>query len=52
MIADRLDRQLDLLNRPLRALAVPELPDALTDGDLEAEWPGLPSAPADVSWRR
>jgi site-specific DNA recombinase len=42
LIADRLDQQLDLLNRQLRALAVPELPEALTDGDLEAEWPDLP----------
>ena len=42
LIAGRLDRQLDLLNRQLRALAVPELPDALTRGDLEAEWPDMP----------
>jgi site-specific DNA recombinase len=42
LIADRLDRQLDLLNRQLRALAVPDLPEALTQGDLEAEWPDLP----------
>jgi hypothetical protein len=42
LIADRLDRQLDVLNRQLHALAVPELPEALTRGDLEAEWPGMP----------
>jgi site-specific DNA recombinase len=42
LIADRLDRQLDLLNSQLRVLAVPELPDALTRGDLEAEWPDMP----------
>jgi hypothetical protein len=42
LVADRLDRQLDLCNRQLRALAVPELPDALTRGDLEAEWPDMP----------
>jgi hypothetical protein len=28
--------------RRLRALAVPELPEALTRGDLEAEWPDMP----------
>ena len=38
----RLDRQLDLLNKKLRALSMPELPDALTHGDLEAEWRTLP----------
>jgi site-specific DNA recombinase len=42
LVADRLDRQLAVLNSQLRALAVPELPDALTSGDLEAEWPELP----------
>jgi site-specific DNA recombinase len=42
LIAVRLDGQLDLLNKQLRALSTPELPDALTDGDLEQEWPALP----------
>jgi hypothetical protein len=42
LIAGRLDSQLDLLNRQLRALAMPELPDALTHSDLEGEWPSLP----------
>jgi hypothetical protein len=42
LIAARLDGQLDLLNRKLRALTAPELPDALAHGDLEQEWPALP----------
>jgi hypothetical protein len=42
LIAARLDRQLDVLNSQLRALVVPELPDALTRGDLKAEWPDMP----------
>jgi site-specific DNA recombinase len=42
MVAARLDGQLALLNRKLRALSAPEFPDALTDGDLEQEWPALP----------
>jgi hypothetical protein len=42
LIAARLDGQLDLLNKQLRVLSTPELPDALTDGDLEQEWPTLP----------
>jgi site-specific DNA recombinase len=42
LIAARLDRQLDVLNKQLRALSTPELPDALTHGDLEQEWPTLP----------
>ena len=41
-IAARLDRQHDLRNKQLRALSRPELPDALTRGDLETEWPTLP----------
>lgn len=39
LIAARLDGQLDLLNKRVRALSTPELPDAPTDGDLEQEWP-------------
>lgn len=42
LIAARLDGQLDLLNKQLRALSTPELPDALTHSDLEQEWPALP----------
>jgi hypothetical protein len=42
LIAARLDGQLDLLNKRVRALTAPALPDALTDGDLEQEWPVLP----------
>ena len=42
LIAVRLDRQLDLLNKKLRALSTPELPEALTRGDLEQEWTTLP----------
>jgi site-specific DNA recombinase len=42
LVAARLDGQLELLNRKLRALSAPELPDALTDGDLEQRWPALP----------
>jgi hypothetical protein len=42
LIAARLDRQLDLLNKKLRAFSTPELPDALSNGDLEQEWPTLP----------
>jgi site-specific DNA recombinase len=42
LVAARLDGQLDLLNKELRALSVPELPGALTGGDLEQEWPLLP----------
>jgi site-specific DNA recombinase len=42
LVAARLDGQLDLLNKRLRALSTPELPDALASGDLEREWPSLP----------
>jgi hypothetical protein len=42
LIAARLDGQLDVLNRKLRALSTPEPPDALTHGDLEEDWPALP----------
>ena len=42
LIAARLNGQLGLLNKQLRALSTPELPEALTHGDLEAEWPALP----------
>jgi site-specific DNA recombinase len=42
LVAARLDRQLDLLNKQLRALSTPELPEAVTNGDLELEWSGLP----------
>jgi site-specific DNA recombinase len=42
LVAARLDRQLGMLNNKLRALSAPELPEALTHGDLEAEWPALP----------
>jgi site-specific DNA recombinase len=42
LIAARLDDQLDLLNKQLRALSTPELPDALVHGDLEQEWLTLP----------
>jgi DNA invertase Pin-like site-specific DNA recombinase len=42
LIAARLDSQLDLLNKRVRALSAPELPEAITHGDLEAEWPTLP----------
>jgi hypothetical protein len=42
LIAGRLDGQLDVLNKQLRALSAPELPDALTHGDLEQAWPTLP----------
>ena len=42
LIATRLDRQLDLLNRQIRALSAPEVPETLIRGDLEVEWPGLP----------
>jgi hypothetical protein len=42
LIAARLDRQLDLLNKKLRALSTPDLPEALTHGDLEKEWASLP----------
>jgi hypothetical protein len=42
LVAARLDGQLDLLNKKLRALTAPELPDTLTRGDLEQEWPTLP----------
>jgi hypothetical protein len=42
LIASRLDGQLDLLNRQLRALSTPELPDVLTHGDLAQDWPALP----------
>jgi hypothetical protein len=41
LIAARLDSQLDLLNKKLRALSAPELPDTLTRGELEQEWPVL-----------
>jgi hypothetical protein len=42
LVATRLDRQLGLLNNKLRALSTPELPEALTHSDLEAEWATLP----------
>jgi hypothetical protein len=42
LIATRLDGQLDLLSKKLRALSAPELPDTLTAGNLEQEWPALP----------
>jgi hypothetical protein len=42
LIAARLDRQLILLNKKLHALSTPELPEALTRGDLEEEWTALP----------
>jgi hypothetical protein len=42
LIAARLDRQHDLRSKQLRALSRTELPDALTRGDLETEWPTLP----------
>jgi DNA invertase Pin-like site-specific DNA recombinase len=42
LIAARLDSQLDVLNKKMRALSAPELPEAITGGDLEAEWPTLP----------
>jgi hypothetical protein len=42
LIASRLDTQVDLLNRKLRSLTGPELPDALNHGDLEQDWPVLP----------
>jgi hypothetical protein len=42
LIAARLDSQLELLNKRIRALGGPELPEALTHCDLEAEWPELP----------
>jgi hypothetical protein len=42
LIAARLDGQLELLNKKLRALTAPDLPDALAHGDLEQEWPVLP----------
>jgi hypothetical protein len=42
LVAGRLDSQLELLNKQLRALSTPELPDTLTYGDLELEWPALP----------
>jgi hypothetical protein len=42
LVAARLDRQLARLNNKLRALSAPELPEALTGGDLEAEWARLP----------
>jgi hypothetical protein len=42
LIAARLDGQSDLLNKQPRALSTPELPDALTAGDLAQEWPALP----------
>jgi hypothetical protein len=42
LIAARLDGQLDLLNKRLRAVSAPELPDALMEGDLKHEWSGLP----------
>lgn len=42
LVAARLDAQLDLLNRRIRALSTSELPMALIDGDLENEWPTLP----------
>lgn len=42
LIAGRLDRQLELLNKKVRALITPELPEALTHGDLEADWPAPP----------
>jgi DNA invertase Pin-like site-specific DNA recombinase len=42
LIATRLDSQVDLLNKKLRALSAPELPDALIDNDLEQDWPTLP----------
>jgi hypothetical protein len=42
LVAARLDRQLGLLNNKLRALTTPELPEALTRGDLETEWAELP----------
>jgi hypothetical protein len=42
LVAARLDRQLGLLNNKLRALSAPELPKALTGGDLETEWADLP----------
>jgi site-specific DNA recombinase len=42
LIASRLDTQVDLLNRKLRSLSGPELPDALNREDLEQEWPALP----------
>jgi site-specific DNA recombinase len=42
LIAARLDGQLNLLHKKIRALSAAELPDALTDGDLEEAWPALP----------
>jgi site-specific DNA recombinase len=42
LIAARLDGQLGLLNKKLRAFTAPELPDTLAHGDLEQEWPALP----------
>jgi hypothetical protein len=42
LIAARLDGQLNVMNKQLRILSTPELPDVLTDGDLEQAWPALP----------
>jgi hypothetical protein len=42
LVAARLDVQLDVLQKKIRALASPDLPDSLTNGDLESEWPALP----------
>jgi site-specific DNA recombinase len=42
LIAARLDSQLHLLSKKLRALSTSELPGTLIDGDLEHEWPVLP----------
>jgi hypothetical protein len=42
LIAARLDDQLELLNKRVRALSRPELPDVLSDGNLDQEWPTLP----------
>jgi hypothetical protein len=52
LIAARLDGQLDLLNRKLRALSGPEVPDALTEGDLEQQWLRCRSTLDGGSWRR
>jgi site-specific DNA recombinase len=42
LIATRLDRQMELLNKKLRVVSIPDLPDALTETNLEREWPRLP----------
>jgi site-specific DNA recombinase len=42
LIALRLDGQLEVLNKRVRALSRPGLPDALSDGNLDQEWPMLP----------